>query len=82
VASAASVDHLEVEVVCSDLAEHERRATHRAADIPGLVLPGWPDIIGREYEPWDREHLVLDTARLSIAECVARLRSAIPGWPR
>jgi predicted kinase len=82
VASAAAVDHLEVEVLCSDPAEHERRATHRAADIPGLVLPSWSDISGREYEPWDREHLVLDTARLSIAECVAQLRSAIASRSR
>jgi predicted kinase len=82
VASAAAVAHLDVEVVCSDLVEHERRATNRAGDIPDLVLPSWSDISRREYEPWDREHLVMDTARRSIAECVAQLRSAISSGPR
>jgi hypothetical protein len=78
VATAASVDHLHVEVVCSEPAEHERRAAARAADIPGLTLPTWADISRREYEPWDRDRLVIDTARRSVAECVALLRSAIP----
>jgi predicted kinase len=82
VATAATVDHLDVEVVCSEPAEHERRADTRTGDIPGLTLPTWADISRREYEPWDRDHLVIDTARRDVAgcvaECVAQLRSAIP----
>jgi predicted kinase len=80
VATAAAVDHLDVEVVCSEPAEHERRAATRTGDIPGLALPTWADISRREYEPWDRDRLVIDTARRSVAECVEQLRSAIaPG---
>jgi len=78
VAASAGVDHLDVEVVCSEPAEHQRRSAVRTADIPGLILPTWADISRREYEPWDRDRLVIDTARHSVAECVAQLRSAIP----
>ena len=82
VAGAAAVGFLDVEVVCSDSAVHERRATGRVADIPGLVLPTWPEILSRDYEPWDRHRLVLDTALVGVADCVAQVRSAIPGRNR
>jgi hypothetical protein len=43
---------VEIEIVCSDLAEHRRRVEGRVADIEGLVLPSWDDISSRIYEPW------------------------------
>ena len=75
VAKSVGVDYLDVEVVCSDPAEHERRATTRVLDIPDLTPPSWADITAREYEPWDEDRLVLDTARLDVAACVARIRA-------
>lgn len=75
VANAAQVRWVEVEVVCSDPAEHERRATFRTSDIDGLTPPTWVDIGRREYEPWDRERLVVDTATTSVDEAVLRLVS-------
>jgi hypothetical protein len=66
-----------VELVCSDRAEHERRATTRTVDIPDLVLPTWADILAREYEPWDRAHVVLDTAGKSPEDTVAALCEAL-----
>jgi predicted kinase len=68
---------VEVELVCSDPVEHERRATERTVDIPGLVLPTWADIQEREYEPWDRPHVVLDTAGTSAEDTIAALCEAI-----
>jgi predicted kinase len=53
---------IEIEVICSDLALHRQRVESRASDIGGLKLPTWDDVMNRPYEPWDREHLVLDTA--------------------
>jgi predicted kinase len=82
VAGAAAVDYLDIEVVCSDPVVHERRVSGRVADVPGLVLPSWPEILSREYEPWDQRHLVLDTAHAGVAGCVAQVRSAIPGPDR
>ena len=47
-------------------------------DIPGLRLPDWGQITSREYEPWDRDHLVIDTATRTPAEAVAAILAAIP----
>lgn len=81
VARAGSGEYVEVEVICSDLAEHRRRASLRASDIPGFQLPAWLDIVRREYEPWDREHVIVDTAAASAAECVTQLLSLLrPPW--
>jgi predicted kinase len=65
---------VEVEIICSDPDEHRRRAETRDPSIPGLVLPTWQDILDREYEPWDRPHLVVDTGGGDIEACVAILR--------
>jgi predicted kinase len=75
---------VEVELVCSDPAEHERRATSRVVDIPDQVPPTWAEIVDRDYEPWDRPHVVLDTAGRSAGDAVVELRSgpgcsSIPG---
>ncbi len=58
----ANVDVLEIEVVCSDPREHQTRVETREVNIQGLVLPTWRDVLAREYHPWGRKRLVLDTA--------------------
>lgn len=65
---------VEVEVICSDPDEHRRRAETRTSSVPGLVLPTWQQIVDREYEPWDRPPLVLDTAGADIDACITALR--------
>lgn len=72
---------VETEIVCSDPEEHRRRAEGRSVDIAGLRLPTWQQIQDREYEPWARDHLVLDTARLSVAEAVAEMTDAAERTP-
>lgn len=63
VGARADVPAVEVEVICSDPAEHRHRVTSRSVDIPDLPLPDWQQVRRREYEPWSREHITLDTAR-------------------
>lgn len=65
VGAAAGARVLEVEIVCTDRAEHRRRVETRAGDIAGLVLPTWAQVEGRDYEPWDAD-LVIDTATASV----------------
>jgi predicted kinase len=67
---------VEVEVVCSDPVEHRRRAEGRAVDISGLARPTWEAIVGREYEPWQRDRVVVDTAVLDVAGAVTVIRGA------
>jgi predicted kinase/transcriptional regulator with XRE-family HTH domain len=72
---------VEVELVCTDQAAHRERARTRVVDIPGLRLPDWEQITSREYEPWNRGHLVIDTATRSPAQAVAAILAAIPERP-
>jgi predicted kinase len=77
-ANRAQVMSVEVEIECSDQAEHRRRVEERFGDLPHLPALTWQDVLAREYEPWRREHLVIDTAGRSIDQCVALLRAALP----
>ncbi|MGD1023009.1 MAG: AAA family ATPase [Candidatus Sulfotelmatobacter sp.] len=77
VANRAGVDAVEVEITCSDLQAHRRRVEARRADISGLRLPTWEDVVSREYEPWSRRHIVIDTAAKSVAETVKELQALL-----
>lgn len=77
VATRAGVPCVEVEIVCPDSGEHRRRVEMRTADIEGLRLPTWNDVIARDYEPWDRGRIVTDTAHASVEDSVAALRSKL-----
>lgn len=72
----AGVPVVEVEVVCSDEHEHRRRAAARTSDIAGLVHPTWQEIVARTYEPWQRERVIIETARRTLPACVRQLRAA------
>ena len=78
VADRARVKAIEVEVTCSDVNEHRRRVETRTSDIPGLKLPAWEEVIGREYHRWDGEHLVVDTADRTVEQNVAAIRQVLP----
>jgi hypothetical protein len=68
---------VEIEIICSDLAEHRRRVEGRVTDIEGLIQPSWDQIMSKTYEPWDRDRLVLDTAGSSIDRLVDELEAHI-----
>jgi predicted kinase len=68
---------VEVETVCTDLEVHRRRVETRVSDVPGLILPQWQAVIRRDYHPWDRDHLTIDTARRSIKACTNVILAAL-----
>jgi hypothetical protein len=72
-----SAQVVEVEILCTDLDEHRRRIETRASETPGLILPDWNVVIGRDYHSWDRDHLAIDTAGRSIAACVELVLAAL-----
>ena len=78
VASLAGVPFVEIEVICSSESEHQKRVDSRTTDIPGLVLPTWRGVLSREYDLWDTEHIVIDTAGKTIEESNAELRQLLP----
>ena len=70
-------DVIEVEVFCSDADEHRRRVETRTIDVPGLVGPTWAEVTGRDYRPWDRDCLRIDTADRDPSACVAQILAAL-----
>lgn len=62
---------LEVEIICSDAAEHRRRVEHRTADIAGHVLPTWASVSTHDYAPWTTPRLVIDTATTSASDAAS-----------
>ena len=79
VADRAGVRAIDVEIVCSDAGEHRRRVESRVPDIAGHRVPTWPEVVARDYRPWEGDRLVIDTARSDVAECVRRILSVLEG---
>ncbi|MEO1678792.1 MAG: AAA family ATPase [Pseudomonadota bacterium] len=68
---------LNVEVMCSDAALHRARVESRRSDIAGLVVPGWEAVLARQFDPWEGDRIVLDTAHATVPDCVQRIVGAI-----
>ncbi len=77
VARDTRVPLLEVEVICSNAAEHQRRVETRAMEVPGLLVPTWQAVLQHDYAHWGQERLVVDTARSSAAEAARHILSAL-----
>jgi predicted kinase len=69
--SAAKV--IEVEVICSDKAEHQKRIETRKADIAGHKMPTWQDVTSREYHAWETKNITVNTAGKTPAESLGLL---------
>lgn len=69
---AAGAAVIEVELVCSDAAEHRERVENRTD-----ASLRWDDVASRDYRRWRRQPVRIDTAGRSPAECVEHLRAAL-----
>ena len=67
----------EIELVCSDAAEHRRRVESRTVTISGLVLPTWQQVLEREYHAWATATIV-DTADREVDEIVEQVARQLP----
>jgi hypothetical protein len=45
--------------------------------VSGHKQPTWDDVVTRDYAPWDRDHLVLDTAAEGVDRLVDRAEAYI-----
>ena len=77
VGESAEVSVIEIEIVCSDPEEHRRRVETRNADIEGLVQPTWEQVLDREYEPWTKAQIVVDSAGESPGQTLKKTLSLI-----
>ena len=72
VADRAGARLVDVEIVCTDAAEHRRRVETRPLEFPGWTLT-WQEVVDREYHPWNRPRRVVDTARTTPEEHISAL---------
>jgi predicted kinase len=76
-AEAAGAAPAEVEIICSDEAEHRRRVENRISDVAGLRKPTWSEVLGREYEAWNRPHLVVDSSASPVGDTVEQIVATV-----
>ena len=77
VALQSDSNHINIEIVCFDKSEHRNRIETRSSSIPGLILPTWQDVENREFQPWSRNRIVIDTSGKSERVCFALLLSRL-----
>ena len=76
VAREAEADFRNIEVICSDAAEHRIRIETRRPEPPELLgpkLPTWDEVENREYHPWNVDRIIVDTAGRSVSESANEL---------
>lgn len=73
---------LNVEIVCTDQAEHRRRIEARRSDIVGLDLPDWKCVQSHDYEKWAGPRLVLDTSEFSTNDCATKIVESLTEAPK
>mgnify|MGYP000048557963 CR=1 FL=1 len=69
--------YVNIETICSDGSEHRNRIETRSSSIPGLILPTWQDVENREFQPWSRNRIVINTSGTSEMVCFDRLLSSL-----
>ena len=77
VAAEASVPYVDIEITCSNPAEHRARVESRATNVPRLRLPTWDDVRTRAYDAWDSPRLMIDTAGQTESQSLRQLKLAL-----
>jgi predicted kinase len=66
-----------VEIICSNIAEHQYRVESRSINVAGFKLPTWDAVVERSYEPWETEHILIDTAGQTVEQSIMTLQHAL-----
>ncbi len=80
VAKNSGSEFINIEIICSDEAEHRQRVETRESDITGLQLPTWKQIENRKYDLWKAECIRIDTAHRTVEECFQELIEKINNY--
>jgi len=81
VAADAGCRVVDIEVVCSDPAEHRRRVDTRTGDITGLDLPDWQAVQDRGYQSFAGPAIIVDTAGRTPEASLDDLLMRLPADP-
>lgn len=77
VADASKSAFKNIEVICSDIHQHQKRIETRIAETNDHLLPDWHDVIHREYQAWSRSRIVIDTADRTPDDSLSELLQAL-----
>lgn len=72
-AIASKCSFVDIEIICSDRAEHRRRVESRTTTVKGLKLPSWEQVLARSYLKWTEHHIVIDTAGETVEQSIHKL---------
>ncbi|MEM8880149.1 MAG: AAA family ATPase [Pseudomonadota bacterium] len=70
-AEAVGAQRIDIEVICSDKAQHRQRVEARKSDLKGGIVPDWQAVLDRAYAPWQSDRIIVDTSTQSPSECAA-----------
>jgi adenylylsulfate kinase-like enzyme len=62
--------YVNIEIICSDVEEHKKRIEKRG-------YPKWEEVNKWGYDPWNEEHIIIDTANKAIEESTKELLEKI-----
>ena len=77
VAHSNQANFVNIEVICSDQAEHKLRTDTRTQEIKNLKSPTWEEILNRDYHQWTEPRVLVDTAGRKISDSFDELLSKI-----
>jgi predicted kinase len=75
IALSIKIQYLEIEITCTDQELHKSRIENRNINFPNQNLPNWAEVLARNYEDWNCEHLTIDTAKTPINKAIAQILS-------
>ena len=68
---------LNIEIICTDKAEHRLRVETRQPGVLGLRLPTWQEVKQRQYDEWTKDRIVIDTSGKTADEAFDQLYEAL-----
>ena len=76
VAQSASANFIEIEAVCSDASEHQKRIETRPMG-ESLFTTTWQKVLDREYEDWKLQGIRVDTAQMTLEETIEKILASL-----
>jgi predicted kinase len=69
----SAAQYINIEILCSDTAEHKARVENRKSAVKGLTLPTWESVRNRVFHSWDSTVISINTAGQSPEQSMKQL---------
>ncbi|MBP8006216.1 MAG: AAA family ATPase [Acinetobacter sp.] len=77
IAQKANVQIIDIEIICSDKAEHKKRIESRLSDIENFKLPDWASVQMHDYQLRTDKRLIIDTAKCTPQNAIIEIETYI-----